>query len=77
VIGEIFDKVYIEGGETTINNVQTTLIPAGGSAITEMKINVPGVYNIVDHSIFRTFNKGTLAQIKASGGRDTIIFRKN
>jgi nitrite reductase (NO-forming) len=42
-----------------------------------MKINVPGVYNIVDHSIFRTFNKGTLAQIKASGGRDTIIFRKN
>jgi nitrite reductase (NO-forming) len=77
VIGEIFDKVYIEGGETTINNVQTTLIPAGGSAITEMKINVPGVYNIVDHTNNPTFNKGTLAQIKASGGRDTIIFRKN
>ncbi len=77
VIGEIFDKVYIEGGETTTTNIQTTLIPAGGSAIAEFKINIPGVYNIVDHSIFRTFNKGCLAQIKATGGRDTVIFRKN
>lgn len=77
VIGEIFDKVYIEGGQTTTSNIQTTLVPAGGAAIAEFKIDIPGVYNIVDHSIFRTFNKGCLAQIKATGGRDTIIFRKN
>lgn len=77
VIGEIFDKVYLEGGETINRNFGTTLIPSGGAAIVEMKINIPGVYNIVDHSIFRTFNKGCLAQIKATGGRDTLIFRKN
>ena len=77
LIGEILDKVYIEGGETIASNIQTTLIPAGGSAIVEFKINIPGTYNIVDHSIFRTFNKGCLAQIKVKGGRDTIIFRKN
>lgn len=77
VIGEIFDKVYLEGGETINRNFGTTLIPSGGAAIVEMKLNIPGVYNIVDHSIFRTFNKGCLAQIKVKGGRDTLIFRKN
>ena len=77
VIGEIFDKVYIEGGEMVNRNFGTTLIPSGGAAIVDMKIDIPGIYNIVDHSIFRTFNKGSLAQIKATGGRDTLIFRKN
>ncbi|WP_198342186.1 copper-containing nitrite reductase [Nitrosococcus watsonii] len=42
VIGEIFDKVYLEGGEMLNHNVQTTLIPAGGSAIVEFKVQVPG-----------------------------------
>jgi len=77
VIGEIFDKVYLEGGEMVNRNFGTTLIPSGGAAIVEMKMDIPGVYNIVDHSIFRTFNKGCLAQIKVKGGRDTLIFRKN
>ena len=77
VIGEIFDKVYLEGGETINRNFGTTLIPSGGATIVEMKMDIPGVYNIVDHSIFRTFNKGCLAQIKVKGGRDTLIFRKN
>lgn len=37
-IGEIFDKVYVEGGTALVNhNVQTTLVPAGGSAIVEFK----------------------------------------
>ena len=33
VIGEIFDKVWFEGGTHFQENVQTTLIPAGGAAI--------------------------------------------
>ena len=76
VIGEIFDKVYVEGGDVVNKNVQTTLIPAGGSSIVEMKLQVPGVLNIVDHSIFRTFHKGALAQIKVSGKEDSSIFSK-
>jgi nitrite reductase (NO-forming) len=67
VIGEIFDRVYYEGGTRYQENVQTTLIPAGGSAVVEYKIEVPGTYNIVDHSIFRTFHKGALAQIVVDG----------
>ncbi|MCB0342935.1 MAG: nitrite reductase, copper-containing, partial [Bdellovibrionales bacterium] len=58
VIGEIFDKVYTEGGGVANTNVQTTLVPAGGSTVVEFKVDVPGTFIIVDHSIFRTFNKG-------------------
>lgn len=77
VIGEIFDNVYLEGGETVSHNMGTTLIPSGGTAIVDMKINVPGTYNIVDHSIFRVFNKGALAQIKVTGKSNTNIYGKN
>src|SRR6185503_3624060 len=50
VIGEIFDKVYSEGGAHFQQNVQTTMVPAGGSTIVEFKVQVPGSYPIVDHS---------------------------
>lgn len=74
VIGEIFDNVYMEGGTVVNHNVQTTLIPAGGATIVEFTADVPGTYNIVDHSIFRAFNKGALAQIKVSGNENKDIF---
>ena len=40
VIGEIFDRVYPEAamGGTPARNVQTTLVPAGGAAIVEFKL---------------------------------------
>ena len=74
VIGEIFDRVHVEGGDLINKNVQTTIVPAGGAAIVEFKIDVPGTYNLVDHSIFRTFNKGALGQIKAEGAENKDIF---
>ena len=67
VIGEIFDKVWYEGGTHFQENVQTTLIPAGGAAMMDFHIEVPGSYVLVDHSIFRAFNKGALAILKAEG----------
>jgi nitrite reductase (NO-forming) len=67
VIGGIFDKVYTEAGTNTQDDVQTTLIPAGGAAIVELQFDVPGTYTIVDHSLFRAFNKGAVAQIKVTG----------
>lgn len=68
VIGEIFDRVYLEGGTKIIQeNVQTTLIPAGGSAIVEFKMDVPGTYILVDHSLLRAFNKGALGMLKTDG----------
>jgi nitrite reductase (NO-forming) len=35
---------------------------------------VPGSLTLVDHSIFRAFNKGALAQIKVSGEENKEIF---
>jgi len=67
VIGEIFDRVNIEGGSAINENVQTTLIPAGGASIVEFKVDVPGTFIIVDHSIFRAFNKGALGMLKVKG----------
>lgn len=67
VIGEIFDKVHVEGGSFVNENVQTTLVPAGGVAMVEFKMEVPGTYILVDHSIFRAFNKGAIAMIKVDG----------
>ncbi|MBU2918947.1 nitrite reductase, copper-containing [Psychrosphaera sp. F3M07] len=74
VIGEIFDTVYVEGGDLKNHNVQTTLIPAGGAAIVEFKVDVPGTFILVDHSIFRAFNKGALAMLKVEGEEQEKIF---
>lgn len=75
-IGQIFTKVYMEGGTDINRDVQTTLIPSGGASIVEMKMHVPEVINLVDHSIFRAFNKGAIAQIKVTGKEDPSIFNK-
>ncbi|SHJ40734.1 copper-containing nitrite reductase [Flavobacterium haoranii] len=74
VIGEIFDKVHVEGGDLINENVQTTLIPAGGATIVEFKVDVPGTFILVDHSIFRAFNKGALGMLKVEGDEDKKIY---
>lgn len=74
VIGAIFDKVRYEGGTNVQRNVQTTLVPAGGAVSVEFKTKVPGSYVMVDHSIFRAFNKGALAILKVSGPEDKTIY---
>jgi nitrite reductase (NO-forming) len=76
VIGEIFDNVYPEGGSVVNHNVQTTIIPAGGAAIVEFKVDVPGEYVLVDHSIFRAFNKGAIGKLKVTGEENAKVFKK-
>jgi nitrite reductase (NO-forming) len=74
VIGEIFDRVWFEGGTHFQENVQTTLIPAGGAAIAEFHTEVPGSYILVDHSLFRAFNKGALGIMKVDGPENKAIY---
>ena len=75
VIGEIFDKVWLEGGNRVAQeNVQTTLVPAGGSAIVEFAVDVPGTYVLVDHSLSRAFNKGAIGMLKVTGPGDRVIY---
>ena len=75
VIGEIFDNVYQEGGIlASQKQVQTTLVPAGGSTIVDFKLDVPGTFILVDHSLFRAFNKGALGMLKVEGPSDLIVY---
>ncbi len=74
IIGDIFDRVYPEGGATLNTNVQTTLVPAGGAAMVELKFDVPGTYTLLDHSLPRAIDKGGLAQIVVTGDADPSIY---
>jgi len=75
VIGQIFDTVWPEGNMSlATHNLQTTTVPAGGSAITEFKMSVPGTFILVDHSLTRAFNRGALAQLKTTGEEDKLVY---
>jgi nitrite reductase (NO-forming) len=50
------------------------VIPAGGAAIVEFTVQVPGTYILVDHSLFRAFNKGALAMLKVDGPEHKDIY---
>lgn len=75
VIGEIFDRVYFEGGMKHVQeNVQTTMVPAGGSTIVDFKVDVPGTFVLVDHSLTRAFNKGALGMLKVTGPETPVLY---
>lgn len=74
IIGIIFDKVFVEGGSIPNRDVQTTLIPAGGATMVEFQVKYPGNYVLVDHSIFRAFNKGAIGILKVIGKEDFSIY---
>lgn len=77
VIGEIFDRVYNLGSLVAPNpvpDVQTVLVPAGGSAIVEFEVDVPGDYKLVDHSLSRVA-KGALGILTVTGTDDPRVFR--
>ncbi|MBI2323587.1 MAG: nitrite reductase, copper-containing [Chloroflexi bacterium] len=74
LIGEIFDKVYPEAGGVANTNVQTTFVPAGGATIVEFKLDVPGTYALVDHSLGRALDKGAAAHLVVTGAEDHTIY---
>jgi nitrite reductase (NO-forming) len=77
VIGEIFDRIYNLGSfdaADSLPDVQTVLVPSGGSAVVEFKVDVPGDYRLVDHSLSRVA-KGALGILRVSGEDDPQVFR--
>jgi nitrite reductase (NO-forming) len=73
VIGEIFDRVMMEGASEWSTNVQTTLVPAGGATVVEFTIDVPGTYMLVDHSLSR-LAKGAVGMLVAEGEENPEVF---
>ncbi|QPC83708.1 nitrite reductase, copper-containing [Phototrophicus methaneseepsis] len=75
VIGEIFDRVYDEGSLTSepLTNVQTTLVPPGGTTVVEFTLDVPGRYILVDHALSR-LERGLAGYLYAEGEENDTIF---
>lgn len=74
VIGEIFDRIYPEGGTPPVANVQTTLVPAGGATIVEFKVEVPGTYLLVDHWLTHAIDRGAAGHLVVTGDEDREVF---
>src|SRR5215472_13627846 len=75
VIGQIFDKVYREGDllSPPARRLQTTLIPAGRSAIVQIKPPIVGTFLLVEHAIFR-LQHGAVGSLNVWGQENAEIF---
>ena len=75
VIGEIFDRVYREGDLVSppAQDLQTTLIPAGGAVMVEFKVDYPGNYVLVDHALARV-DRGAWGVLHVEGEADPAIY---
>jgi nitrite reductase (NO-forming) len=75
VIGEIFDKVYVEGSLSSVrNDVQTTLVAPGGATAVELKLDYPGTFVLVDHALSRV-GKGAGAVLQVAGPADDAVYK--
>jgi nitrite reductase (NO-forming) len=76
VVGETFDKVYVEGGFNGVVNrdVQVTLVPAAGASILELTPEIPGTYLLLDHSVFRVI-KGAVGALTVEGPENPGVFK--
>ncbi len=75
VIGEIFDRVYDQAALTSapLTNVQTTLVPPGGAAVVEFKLEVPGRFILVDHALSR-LQRGLAGFLLVEGPENPEIY---
>ncbi len=75
VIGEIFDKVYEDGGllSPPLRGIQTVTVPAGGAVMVEFKTEVPGNYAIVDHALAR-MERGLVGILTVEGKPNPEIY---
>ncbi len=75
VIGEIFDRVYDQAAltSTPLTNVQTTLVPPGGAAVVEFKLEVPDRFILVDHALSR-LQRGLAGFLLVEGPENPEIY---
>lgn len=75
IIGGQFDTLYEDGTMTNVlHNVQTTPVPPGSAVVVDFEAHAPGTYVLVDHAIFRAFNKGALGMLKVDGPQNLLVY---
>jgi len=77
VIGEIFDRVFDQASLTSapLKDVQTTLVPPGGAAMVEFRVEVPGRYILVDHALSR-LERGLAGFLVVEGPEDPAVYKE-
>ncbi|MBI4416849.1 MAG: nitrite reductase, copper-containing, partial [Euryarchaeota archaeon] len=77
IIGEIFDRVYLLGDLVSPpqQSVQTTLVPPGGAAAVDLRLEVPGTFILVDHALVRTIDKGAVGLLVVEGSDNPDVYR--
>lgn len=74
IIGEIFDTVYPEAAlSNPLKNIQTTVIPAGGASVVELKVDYPGDYVLVDHALARV-DRGAWGILNVTGEKNDALY---
>jgi nitrite reductase (NO-forming) len=72
VVGTIFDRAWVNGDMTQYQQgVQTVLVPAGGGAVFDVKIDDPGLYPIVSHA-FAHVDLGQVGLLKVGNPKGTM-----
>ena len=75
IIGGQFDTLYEDGTMTNfLQNVQTATVPPGSAVVVDFKAHAPGTYVLVDHAVFRAFNKGALGMLKVDGPQNLLVY---
>jgi len=75
IIGEVFDRVYGDGGARVEDReVQTVSVAPGSAAIVELRTPESGSFVLVDHALSRAFGKGALGMLKVAGPQNTAIY---
>ena len=54
--------------------MQTTLVPSAGTTVVDFKVDVPGAYALVDHSIYRVA-KGAIGHLVVEGKDNPSVFK--
>jgi nitrite reductase (NO-forming) len=72
VVGTIFDRAWVNGDMTRYEQgVQTVLVPAGGGAVFDVKIDHPGLYPFVSHA-FAHVDLGQVGLLKVGNPKGTM-----
>jgi nitrite reductase (NO-forming) len=76
VIGEVFDRAYNLGSLTSapLTNVQTMMVPPGGSAVVDFKLEVPGKFMLVDHALSRV-ERGLAGVLDVTGPDNLHVYK--
>src|SRR5206468_8398605 len=75
IVGTIFDNAYpfsdLTSKSSSLHNVQTVTVPAGGGGVFDVKIDQPGLYPFVSHA-FAAVDQGQVGLLNVGNVKGTM-----